>query len=98
MAVTRLVDGETVRYAVGGRFRAKDGVVMLTNRRLIVANDREWDPEVVVIDDLDAVQIEHWVERRAAILRITADGKAHVVDRINDLEVVETLVESVQNR
>lgn len=96
VAATRLADGEMVRAAVGGRFRGKDGVAVLTDRQILLANNREWDPEVVSMPTSAAVEVEHWVERRAAILRIGDGTDSHVIDRINDLGVAESLVEALQ--
>ncbi|MGI9621730.1 MAG: hypothetical protein ACR2PK_02750 [Acidimicrobiales bacterium] len=97
-AVTTLVDGETVEIVVGGRFLAHDAVVLLTDRRVIIANSREWDPEIVSIDNLGELGVEGWVDRRSATLRLTDGDDAHVVDRINDTTVAERLTAAMRAR
>lgn len=87
-----------VKVAIGGRFRARDGAAVLTDRRLLLSNNREWDPEVVSLDRGAGIEVEHWVQRRAAILRFTAGGEQHVMDRVNDLTVAEVLVEALRDQ
>ncbi len=77
---------------------ANDAVVILTNRRLLIANDREWDAEIVSISDLTNLGVEGWVERRAATVRLTDGAAAHVIDRINDTNIAETLTTTLRAR
>ena len=90
--------GEIVEIAVAGRFRACDAVAMLTNRRVILANDRAWDPEIVLIDDVSALVVEGWAERRSATLRLIDGDNEHVFDRINDTDVAESLARAIRAR
>jgi hypothetical protein len=98
VAATMLADGEMVEAALGGRFRGEDAVVLLTDRRLILANSRQWDPEVVSIENVSGVTLEGWVERRAAIFRITDRTEQHIVDKINDTDAAEAFATMVRGR
>ncbi len=98
VAATKFTSGEVVETVVAGRYLANDAVVILTNRRLLIANDREWDAEIVSISDLANLGVEGWVERRAATLRLTDGAVAHVIDRINDTSVAETLTTALRAR
>ena len=89
---------EVVEIAVAGRFRACDAVALLTNRRVILANDRAWDPEIVIIDDVAGLGVEGWAERRSATLRLTDGDDVHVFDRINDTAVAESLAHAIRSR
>ena len=97
-ALTQLHDGEQVETVVVGRFRGHEAVAMLTDRRLLIANSREWDPEVVSIENVSGLEVEGWVERRAATLRLTDGTMVHVMDRINDTSVAETLAAALRAR
>lgn len=87
-----------VEIAVGGRFLGHDGVAILTDRRLLLANGRSWDPEIVSIEALSTLGVEGWVERRAATLRLTDGADVHVIDRINDTGVAESLASALRAR
>lgn len=97
-AATQLLDGETVEIALGGRFLGHDGVAILTDRRLLLANGRSWDPEIVSVDALSTLGVEGWVERRSATLRLTDGADVHVIDRINDTGVAESLANALRAR
>ncbi len=97
-AAATLHDGEQVEAVVAGRFRGHDAVAVLTDVGLLIVNSRQWAPEVVSIDELAGVEVEGWVERRAATLRVTAGGSAHVIDRINDTDVAEAFASAVRAR
>ena len=98
VAASHLAPNETVEIVVCGRFLANDAVAVLTNTRLIVANDRQWDPEIVSLDNLVGLKVEGWVERRSATLRLTHGTDTHVVDRINDTAVAEALADALRAR
>ena len=97
-ALTQLHDGEQVEIVLVGRFRGHDAVAVLTDRRLLLANAREWDPEVVSVENLSGLEVEGWIERRAATLRLTDGTMVHVMDRINDTSVAETFTAALRGR
>ena len=97
-ALAALADGEQVETVLVGRFRGYEAVAILTDRRLLLANAREWDPEVVSVENLSGLQVEGWVERRSATLRLTDGTMVHVMDRINDTSVAETFTSALRSR
>ena len=75
-ALAALDEGEQVEVVLAGRFRGHEAVAILTDRRLVLANAREWDPEIVTVENLSGLEVEGWVERRAAtIQRDGSDGE-----------------------
>jgi hypothetical protein len=97
-AASELLPGEVVHMAAAGRFQAFDAVVLLTNSRLIFGNDRQWQPEIVIIDDLAPVAVEGWVERREATLRVNTGSETYVIDRIKDTEIAQQLAAELRDR
>ena len=97
-ALATLEDGELIESVLVGRFRGHDAVALLTDRRLVIGNAREWDPEVVSVENLSGLKVEGWIERRAATLRLTDGTMAHVIDRINDTSVAETMAAALRAR
>ncbi|MEM7288368.1 MAG: hypothetical protein AAF480_18625, partial [Actinomycetota bacterium] len=97
-ALTALADGEQVEIVLVGRFRGHEAVAILTDRRVLLANSREWDPEIVSVENLSGLEVEGWIERRAATLRLTDGTMAHVIDRINDTSVAETFTTALRAR
>lgn len=98
VAAGTLQADETVELVIAGRFRGHDGVGVLTGRRLLLVNARQWSPEVVEVADLHGAEVEGWIERRAATVRITAAGEVHVMDRIPDTGVAEQFTAAVRSR
>ena len=97
-ALAILDEGELVQHVLAGRFRGHDAVALLTDRRLVIGNAREWDPEVVSVENLSGLKVEGWIERRSATLRLTDGTMAHVMDRINDTSVAETVAGALRAR
>ena len=97
-ALAALDEGEQVEVVLAGRFRGHEAVAILTDRRLVLANAREWDPEIVTVENLSGLEVEGWVERRAATIRLTDGTMVHVMDRVNDTSVAETLTASLRAR
>ena len=98
VASTHFEPDEVVEIVVCGRFLGNDAVVVLTNNRLIIANDRQWDPEVISFQNLAGMSVEGWVERRWATLSLEDQSGTYVIDRINDTTVAETLADALQAR
>lgn len=86
-AAAVLLDGdETAQGLICGQYLANDGVVVLTERRLLCVNDREHAPdhESIALDDLD--DVKGWIEGNRATLRIDAGDTVVVIGDIKEVE------------
>ncbi|HKY65102.1 MAG TPA: hypothetical protein VJM49_01970, partial [Acidimicrobiales bacterium] len=81
---TVLGEGDLVAVVVQGRFRGEPAVAALVDRRVVVANDRQWKPDVVEIP-VDADLVVHgWQDDRTAALTFVRGDITEVVERIGD--------------
>ena len=81
---TVLDEGDVVAIVVQGRYRGEPAVAALVEGRVIVANDRQWKPDVAEIA-VDAELVVHgWQDDRTAALTFVRGDTAEVVERIGD--------------
>ncbi len=98
VAADRLEAGESVFAAAVGRFQGADAVVAITDRRLLVANDRAWAADVVLVGLGPGLAVQGWADGHNAVLRFERDGKELVVDRIADAEIAREIAGTVRER
>ncbi len=98
VAAVSFDDGETVRLAVGCRFLGADGAIVLTDRRMLITNDRPYEPDVVSVGLEAGLTVQGWQDDRAAALVFARDGHELVVDRITDRTVAQELAAEVRRR
>ena len=98
VAATRLEVGESVLAAAVGRFQGADAVIVITDRRMLVANDRAWEPDVVPVALEPGLTVQGWADGRNAVLRFERDAVELVVDRIADAEVAREIAGVVRER
>jgi hypothetical protein len=79
-----LEEDEEVDALVQGMYQTYMAVAALTSRRVLIANDHEWVPDVRSIPLTRDVVVQGWQDDRAASLTFIADGKAVTVSLIND--------------
>lgn len=93
-----LDEGEVVQCAVGCRFRGADGAAVLTEHRLLVANARPFEPDVVTIGLEPGLGVQGWQDGQAAALVFERNGHELVVDRIIDRDLARELTTEVRRR
>ena len=98
VAAARMELGESVLAAVVGRFQGADAVLVITDRRMVVANDRAWEPDVVPVGLELGLTVQGWADGRNAVLRFERDGVELVVDRIADAEIARDIAGMVRER
>jgi hypothetical protein len=98
VAAGHLADGERVELVLVGRYLGFDAAMVLTPSRLLIVNDRPWDPEITVIDDVGALEVSGWADRRAATLELVGPAGRHVIDRIADAELAESMAVAIRSR
>ncbi len=81
---TTLGEGDVVAVVVQGRFRGEPAVAALVDGRVVLANDRQWKPDVVtLVVDGDLV-VHGWQDDRTATLTFAVGDRHEVVERIGD--------------
>jgi hypothetical protein len=81
---TSLAEGEVVAVVVQGRFRGESAVAALVDGKVVVANDRQWKPDVVtLVVDGDLV-VHGWQDDRTATLTFSVGDRHEVIERIGD--------------
>jgi hypothetical protein len=98
VAAGRLGEGERVELVLVGRYLGFDAAMVLTPSRLLIVNDRPWDPEITVIDAVGAHEVSGWADRRAATLELVGPSGRHVIDRIADADLAESMAVAIRAR
>ncbi len=92
-----LLPGEQVLGVVTGQMLGRTAAVVVTNSRVVVANDRRWQPIVDIyrIDQRLTVRGRH--DRQIAALSFADDERLSMVDGITEVEIAIGLVEAIRN-
>ena len=69
-----LEDGEVAEQLVQGSYLGKNAVAILTDRRLLVVNDREWKPDIRSIALDPALTVSGMGDDRSAALTFSGVG------------------------
>ena len=93
-----LEDSEAVEAAVGGKVEGHGGVAVLTDRRLLVCDERPWRPQVHRIHLDPSVVVEGWQDDRTASLTIRWGGQQVVLDQIRDRSLAVELAQRIRYR
>ncbi len=70
-----LDDGEVVEQLIYGSFLDKSAVAVVTNRRLMVVNDREWKPDVRSVEFTSGITVEGMGDDRSASVTVAGAGE-----------------------
>ena len=65
---TALGEGDVVAIVVQGRYRGEPAVAALVEDRVIVANDRQWKPDIAEIPVDAELMVQGWEDDRTAAL------------------------------
>jgi hypothetical protein len=88
---TMLSEGEVVESVVAGEYQHHPAVVMLTTRRVLIANERRWAPDVRSVPIGPDVVVQGWQDDRRATLLFGSDGRGLVVSGIVDRPLARDL-------
>ena len=92
-----LDDGDVVAVVVQGRFRGEAGVAALVEGRVVLVNDRQWKPDVVVLP-VDAELVVHgWQDERTAALTFVSSDRHEAIERIGDRGLAIELAQRVRH-
>jgi hypothetical protein len=98
VVATVLEPGEVAEAVVQGDFQHRPAVVVLTDRRVVVANDRRWSPDVRTFDVGDGLVVHGWQDDRRATLVFVVGGVGVVIDAISDRPLARDLAQRVRAR
>ena len=93
-----LQEGERVQIVVQGRYLGANGILALTDRRVLVVNDREWQPDITTVELAAGLVVKGWQDDRRAALVFERDGHQMVVDQIVDRDLAQELAKGVRDR
>jgi hypothetical protein len=93
-----LEDGERAEAVVQGEYQHRPGVAVLTDRRLIVANDRRWAPDVRSLECDEHLVVHGWQDDRRATLVFVVDQVGIVLSSISDRPLARDLAARVRSR
>jgi hypothetical protein len=98
VVASMLDEGEQVEVLVAGRFRGDDGIAVVTARRVVVVNDREWKPEVEIIDIGPALSVQGWQDDRTASLLFEDGARSVAIEQIAERELAQRMAGVVRSR
>ena len=93
-----LEPGEVAEAVVQGEHQHRPAVLVLTDRRLVVVNDRRWAPDVRSFALDDRLVVHGWQDDRRATLVFVLGGVGTVVDAISDRPLARDLAQRVRAR
>ncbi|MBK5224862.1 MAG: hypothetical protein JJE52_18705 [Acidimicrobiia bacterium] len=93
-----LDDGERVEQLVAGDVLGEGGVAVLTDRRLLVANAREWKPDVRSLAVGPELQVVGLGDDRSASLTFTGVGDPLLIENIGDTALAREMAQRVRRR
>ena len=89
MIAAELDPGERVEVVVQGRFLGEDGAAALTDRRIVLANDREWKPDVEVVALGPGLTVQGWADDRVASLTFQRGATSTTIEGISEKELAQ---------
>ncbi|MEI7592274.1 MAG: zinc ribbon domain-containing protein [Actinomycetes bacterium] len=89
---------EVVEGLVAGHYQGRDGLVALTNVRLIFVNDHEWAPDIRLVPLGAGLAVEGWQDDRTASLIFGIDGQRVSVSTIADRLIAQEMAHQVRAR
>jgi hypothetical protein len=79
-----LAEGDRVTMVVQGGVRGHAGVAALLPDRVVLVNERQWKPDVVVLPIDASLTVQGWQDERSAVLTFIVEDRHEVVERIID--------------
>jgi hypothetical protein len=93
-----LEEGELVESLIVGKVNELDGVAVLTDRRLLLHNDRQWAVDQLSMP-LDAgLTVQGLAEGGTATLTFVRENVAVPVSRIGDVNLAQEFAQRVRAR
>lgn len=93
-----LDDEELAEAVVQGEYQHRPGVAVLTDRRLIIANDRRWAPDIRSFDCDARLVVHGWQDDRRGTLVFVVDGVGVTLSSITDRPLAKDLAGRIRAR
>ncbi|MEZ5183802.1 MAG: hypothetical protein R2702_18290 [Acidimicrobiales bacterium] len=98
IASALLDDGEMVEAAVAGKVEGNGAVLVLTDRRALLVDDREWRPYVERLTVDGGLTVQGWQDDRSASLTFQFAGRQVVLDQIVDRPLAVEMAQRIRHR
>jgi hypothetical protein len=95
---TVLLDGEVVEVVVQGTYQHQPAVVALTDRRVVVVNERRWRPDVRSIAVTRDLVVQGWQDERQATLVFASEGRSVSVSAVEDRPLARDLARQLRDK
>jgi hypothetical protein len=95
---TLLGEGDMVEGVVQGRFRGSAGVVALVGSKVVIANDRQWKPDVLIVPVTRSLQVQGWQDDRSASLTFVFPDGHERIEAIFDRPLAIDLAQRIRDR
>jgi hypothetical protein len=89
---------EVVESVVVGKLDANVAVLVLTDRALVLADERQWRPVVERFALDSALQVQGWQDDKTASLTLINQGRQIVVDKIADRPLAVEMAQRIRAR
>ncbi len=83
-AAVLLEEGESVECAAAGRLEGEPAAAVLTDRRILLVNERAWAPLVASMRVDASLAVQGWQDSRTASLTFLTHGRQLVLEQITD--------------
>ena len=93
-----LEDEDVVEILVSGKLHGLAGAAALVGSKIVLVNDREWKPEVIVLPIGSTMQVQGWQDDRSATLLFADGERQEVVERIPDRLIAIEFAQRVRDR
>jgi hypothetical protein len=93
-----LESGEAVEAVVAGRFEGNAAVLVLTDRGVLLVDERPWKPitERFTVDA--STQVQGWQDDRSATVTLYIGGRQVVIDHIADRPLAVEMAQRIRYR
>jgi len=81
-----------------GRFLGAPAVIVVTDHRMLVVNDRQWEPDIVPVGLEPGLEVEGRRDDHSAALVFRRGGAELVVDLITDPDAARDVASLVRAR
>ena len=98
VAAVLLDAGEVVECVVAGRLDGEQAAAVLTDRRLLLVNERAWSPAVIVLAVDPGLAVQGWQDSRTASLTFLTNGRQIILDLIADKPLAVEVAGRIRSR
>jgi hypothetical protein len=98
VASALLGEDERATNLVQGQVEGRAATAVLTAKRLLIVNDREWSPRVESVDIDPELTVQGWQDGKTASLIFQRPGLSITVERIVDVALAHEMAAAVRGQ